>query len=320
MHRYVQKLEFYITNVCNLACPNCNRFNNHDFRGHQLWNDYERDYQQWANILKVSGLVILGGEPLLNPSICDWITGLNRCFANTVQVLTNGTRLNKTAGLYDCLTQYCDGMQTNWIGIHVHNTSDLQRQIVEVKKFLKGDICEYRRQLDNHACDPITRHHALFGADYTFVDENKVTVRIWVSNNFHNAAIHRSHPEQRHGQWQPGSLTVYDNDPDLAHENCSFAINKNYHMIRGRLHKCGPCVLLADFDRQHPLDISQQDRELMRSYRALSAWDEPDVMKAFFDNLDDAIPQCKFCPTRDQTRTETIFAVSKKSGSTSSFD
>ena len=32
--------EFYITNVCNLNCTECNRFNNYHFSGHQRWDDY----------------------------------------------------------------------------------------------------------------------------------------------------------------------------------------------------------------------------------------------------------------------------------------
>ena len=31
--------EFYITNVCNLSCNGCNRFNNYKFRGFQRWED-----------------------------------------------------------------------------------------------------------------------------------------------------------------------------------------------------------------------------------------------------------------------------------------
>ena len=39
---FIPNIEFYITNVCNIACPQCNRFNNWNFKGHQIWKDYYR--------------------------------------------------------------------------------------------------------------------------------------------------------------------------------------------------------------------------------------------------------------------------------------
>ena len=315
MKRHIQKLEFYITNVCNLACPDCNRFNDHNFRGHQLWQDYKEDYEEWGRQLDVRGLVILGGEPLLNPSILDWIRGVNRCFSNTVQVLTNGTRLNKTPGLYETLAEYTDGYWANWIGISVHNIHDLDRYFEEVKQFLHGPVKEYHgKDAKDHTGHPVSS-----GADYTFVDSNNVQVRLWVQDSFYSAAIHRAPPSLVHGEWKPGAFTVYNNDPDRAHEACGFVQWKNYHMIRGRLHKCGPAVLMAEFDEQNTLAITAEDRQIMRSYQGLSAWDDEKIQHQFFKQLDRVIPQCKFCPTREQMQNKQIFAKLKKRGSVGAF-
>ena len=40
--------EFYITNVCNLACPGCNHFNNYNLKGYWLWSELEKVYSQWS--------------------------------------------------------------------------------------------------------------------------------------------------------------------------------------------------------------------------------------------------------------------------------
>ena len=315
MKRHVQKLEFYITNVCNLACPDCNRFNDHDFRGHQRWSDYEADYAEWARKLTVSGLVILGGEPLLNPTICDWIRGLNRCFGENVQVLTNGTRLNKTPGLYEALISHTDGHYTNWVGISVHNRNDLPRYIDEVRNFLRGEIREYHgKEARDH-----TGHLISSGADYTFVDANHMAVRLWIQDSFYPAALQRGAPERVNGEWVPGKLRPFDSPPLLAHEACGFVQWKNYHMIRGKLHKCGPCVLLAEFDKQNPLDISDSDREIMNGYVPLSAWDDDKTTHRFFKSLDRVIPQCKFCPTQADMKNKNIQARLKKTGATGTF-
>lgn len=315
MHRrFVQKLEFYITNVCNLTCHNCNRFNDHDFRGWQRWSDYEADYREWGRRLSVEGLVILGGEPLLNPTVLDWIRGINLAFDQGAQVLTNGTRLNHVRGLYETLASY-RGSVSNWIGISVHNMNDLDRYMQEAEKFLSGKVRIYRgKDCKGSQGEPIS-----FGADYTLIDENSIAVRLWLQDNFWPASIRRQPPTWQEGKLVPGRLTLWNNDPERAHEACGFAQWKNYHMIRGRLHKCGPCVLMADFDRQQPLDISDEDREILNSYQPLSVWDYDAKADDFFAKIDDVLPQCKFCPVQEQMHSEKIFATLKTSGSESTF-
>jgi hypothetical protein len=93
-----------------------------------------------------------------------------------------------------------------------------------------------------------------------------------------------------------GKFGLYNSDPVKAHENCSFRKYKNYHMIRGKIYKCGPVALMPEFDDQYGFDISDQDRQLMKSYQGLSA-DEFDARgQEFLRNIDNVIPQCKFCP------------------------
>jgi hypothetical protein len=53
---------------------------------------------------------------------------------------------------------------------------------------------------------------------------------------------------------------------------------------------------MPEFDDQYGFDISDQDRQLMKSYQGLSA-DEFDARgQEFLRNIDNVIPQCKFCP------------------------
>ena len=99
----IEKVEFYINHTCNLTCANCNRFNNHNFVGWQRFSDQEAELEKWAKHIKIKKIVIMGGEPLLNPSLVDWINGLNRLFGPNIQILTNGTRLSKTKKLYSLL-------------------------------------------------------------------------------------------------------------------------------------------------------------------------------------------------------------------------
>jgi len=282
----IDRLEFYITNVCNLTCSNCNRYNNYKFSGWQRWSDYQDILEDWSRKIDIRHPVILGGEPLLNPDINKWITGINRLWPDHagVQVLSNGTRLDKVHGLYDTL------VNGNWIGITVHSKDDLDEMFNIVRQFLVHPIRE--------TSDP-----ALVGSDYSFVDANGKFLHVWLSNTFvSNNLIQQSN----------GMFKFYNSNPDIAHENCTFRRFKNYHMIRGKIYKCGPAALMPEFVSQHKFDLSDEDQKLLNSYHPLSV-DEFDFRgQDFFDNIDNVIPQCKFCPEHYDYK-EITFTDLKKS-------
>jgi hypothetical protein len=56
-------------------------------------------------------------------------------------------------------------------------------------------------------------------------------------------------------------------------------------------------ALLPEFDQQYQFDISDQDRAMLNSYRALDIENFKEYHEEFFSNLDNPIAQCKFCPT-----------------------
>lgn len=297
-------VEFYITNVCNLNCPRCNRFNNYHFSGHQLWEDYQAYYEAWSRNIRLQRVTIMGGEPLLNPSIVQWIRGINRLFDKPVQVLTNGTRLNKVAGLYEAINEYRTRHGRNWIGVSIHNANDRQRCFDNIREFLQEPI-EYF-----HRSDPRNHDNACtYGGEHAFLDKNGVRICVWEYDSFYQAAVRQN---------RMGNLTLHDSDPDAAHDVCGFARYKCYHFIRGKLYKCGPVALFPEFDQQHNLDISDQDRILINSYRPLAAEEFDSRGPEFFRDLDNVIPQCKFCPS--QMSNITIFATSKKTGATSGYE
>ncbi len=281
MHKIPNKVDFYITNVCNLTCENCNRFNNYNFKGWQDWKDYEKIYQRWGELVELRAITIMGGEPMLNPSIKDWVNGLNRIFNIEVQVLTNGTRFRQNKDLYDSLL-YCSPrtQARNHIGVSLHNVDDFG-------SFMQEDILDFLAP--GAKMYPKTHENNVWNSDWHFIDKNGVIVNVYISNMFGQSAIYKNNYAR---------YTLHNNDPVLAHDNCSFARFKSYHFIRGKLYKCGPAALFPEFDQQHKFDISDQDRALINSYRALDVENFAEYSQEFFDKLDRPIPQCKFCPTQ----------------------
>ena len=111
-------IEFYITNQCNLACTNCNRFNDHDFRGHYSWEDSADAVTAWSQRINAPMIVIIGGEPSLHPGLETWVANLRRLWPHTeIMVQSNGTNA-KLARELDLRRNYGAG----W-GISVHQSS-----------------------------------------------------------------------------------------------------------------------------------------------------------------------------------------------------
>jgi organic radical activating enzyme len=269
----IDKLEFYITNVCNLTCSGCNRYNNYKFAGWQDWTDYADIIQQWSKKINLIKPVILGGEPLLNPSINDWVRGITAAWpkAYSPEIISNGTRVDLTPGLYDACSE-----TSSWIGISIHRDADRETIYRRIRNFLTEPVSE----------GPALRTD--MNSDYQFIDKNNVQVHIWNTTDFLQSNIIER---------IDGTRTLYNSDPIKAHSVCPQVAHKNYHMIKGKIYKCGPVALMPEFDQQYPLDITDEDRVLLHSGKGLSIEEFDEHGEEFFANIDKPIPQCKFCPT-----------------------
>lgn len=284
----LDKLEFYITNVCNLTCSGCNRYNNYHFRGWYDWNDYKENLEKWVDYIDIKHPVVLGGEPLLNPTVLQWVKGLNRLWPNHtgVQIQTNGTRINKVDGLYELIRK-----DKNWIGISVHSEDDMDDIFALIKEFLKPPVIKTSKKNNS------------VGSDFQFIDANHRQIHVWLNTKFVQSNIVES---------DNGKFTLYQSDPAKAHENCTFRKFKNYHWIGGKIYKCGPVALMPMFDKQYHFEISDQDRSLLHNGQGLAVEDFDHSGIDFFKNIDNVIPQCKFCPETYDSKIIT-FSTTKKS-------
>lgn len=89
---FIPHVDFYITNVCNLTCRGCNRFNNLGLKGFQRWNDHATEIEQWSKRLTFNKITIIGGEPTLNPDLEKWCINLRRLWPTSeIMLQSNGT-------------------------------------------------------------------------------------------------------------------------------------------------------------------------------------------------------------------------------------
>lgn len=263
--------EFYITNVCNLACPGCNHFNNFNLKGYWRWNDLKETYSQWSQELDIKSIAILGGEPLLNPEFLNWAVGVSELWPDCmVRIISNGLQIDRVKGFYDVLKS--NPRIKLWVGIH--NKKHKQEIINKVKKFLSGD-CTIKFDQSNY-----------YQSYMLITDSNNVTVRIEYNWWFHQGAIVKN--------LETKTLQLHSSDPEKSHAICHMKYCHTF--INGLLYKCGPAALFNVFDHQYPLTLNDSDRQLLTQYQPLSINDSNEHKIDFFKNLKNAIPQCKFCP------------------------
>ena len=285
----LNNVEFYITNVCNLACEGCNRFNNYRFKGWQRWADYKDIYTQWAQELEITSHIgILGGEPLLNPDYLEWLDGLRNLWPGVrINTVTNGYRLNSVPGLYERLSAH---PLTYLLKVGIHNPDSKEMILNNIREFLKGPLT-YQKIYAEHD----------WQEKLYIIDANSVWVMVENNWNFHQGSLKQD--------LDTGQFSLYNSDLTVAHNNCSMKTCHTFH--RGRLYKCGVAALLPEFDQQYPIATTGQQREIMMDYPGLGLEQTLEQKQIFIEQLSQPIAQCQLCPEKYQGKL--IAAVEKRS-------
>lgn len=317
---HLPRIEFYITNVCNLNCDNCNRLNNYSFTGHQLWKDYADIYTSWAEKVTFDSISILGGEPTLNPSLLEWIKGLRKLWPDSeLRITTNGTRLPFIWNtLYPVLLEYnasvsitthnrdrhkeieeyllnseiflypfkykFDSNQTEWVNAYNICKSESWPTVSSIDDFQNLPLDIQEECTNVHHIDPFT--FLKNSGNYSITDNNGVSISFGYAENFVTAPLRYA---------GDNVFQVYDSDPNEAHSAC---ISKHCHnFIKGKLYKCHHVGLLPDFMNQFQVNITDEDRQLLLSYDPLTPDQDQDTINKFISNMESKIPQCKLCPS-----------------------
>jgi organic radical activating enzyme len=315
-----EKIEFYITNVCNLNCDNCNRLNNYYFSGHEYWSDYCDVYQQWSDLVDFEEITILGGEPTLNPSLLEWINGLRRLWPKAkINLLTNGSRLKYwfDRGLFNALSESNINLE-----VCLHNRDrhfdflkEIQEYLINPVNTLDPDCLKYWPAAYNQVKDPTwpdcksvedfqnlpdqikqecTDVHKIDPDNFAnntgimrLVDEKNIHVSINYAVNFVTAPLTYAGNNQ---------FTVYNSDPIKAHDVC---ISKHCtEMIRGKMYKCHHVALLPEFAKQYDVVMTEDQKRLLEQYQPLTANTSADKLEKSFKDLRNVIPQCSLCPSK----------------------
>jgi len=111
-------VETMITQACNLSCHGCTNYSDLIHSGYVRWAEGRKQIIPWMDRVKISDFGILGGEPLVNPEVDQWIVGLRELMPQAqIRFTTNGTNLHKKFHLIRLLHDI--GNCVIKIGVHV---------------------------------------------------------------------------------------------------------------------------------------------------------------------------------------------------------
>lgn len=335
-------VEFYITNICNFNCQGCNRFNNFAFAGSSKWVDHKDVYRLWSERLDFGYCSVLGGEPMTNPDYKDWIKGIHALWPNKkIKLVTNGSLLVASdRDLYDLFESDPEHLV---LDIGLHNKFRLESILQTLDKWLTQPIamtrvpkeiskiegaeqawresyqkirgpdwpefCEISQwqflpEWIQQECETFFNFTPEIFLDsvrkYELIDANGVTVTVAWENFFHQGALKIN--KDTH------SFNLHNSDPIKAHHICHS--KKCHHFEKGKLYKCGQVSLMRQFYDQFFLELDQHDLALINSYEPATIDMSMPTLKQWIADLDQPMPQCKFCPESYQM--SEIFSEAKK--------
>ena len=113
-------VEMMVTQFCNLSCVGCSNYADLKHTGYVPWQAGRQEIESWLPRLDIKEFGIMGGEPLINPELKDWIRGLRELLPDSpIRFSTNGELLDRHLDVVE--TAHEVGNFVFKITVHQHN-------------------------------------------------------------------------------------------------------------------------------------------------------------------------------------------------------
>ncbi|MBR0060814.1 MAG: radical SAM protein, partial [Selenomonadaceae bacterium] len=156
--KFLPYLEFHVADHCNLNCAACSHYSGLVKEPHFTnLEKFTRDFERLREFIDDIGAIrILGGEPLLNPEINEYIKLSRRLYPQAViYVVTNGLLLPKMSESFFDTLRECDAM------IDISFYPPLEGKMPAIKQLLaeKGVQFIIGSVIKNFTCNQTLKPH-----------------------------------------------------------------------------------------------------------------------------------------------------------------
>lgn len=258
--------EVILTQVCNLSCTGCSTYSDISHKGYVIWQDGKSQIEPWLSRVKFNHFGLMGGEPLINPQVNQWITGIRYLMPDTtIRFPTNGTLVMKHTDIIDLLADI--GNVILKITVHINDATVEQAVQYVMNRFNWQPITEYginRFVTDNN---------------FKFQVNRPTTFYKTFQNNYHDAEPYNSAPEQAF---------------EVCHQKeCPLLIN-------GRIFKCSTSGLMSGVLKKfkNP-NINKWEKYLDNRINGSIGLDSSDIeIEKFISNVGKSHSTCSQCPDK----------------------
>lgn len=279
------KVQFYISHTCNLACSGCLSFNNFAISGHELWKDHIDTSKKWAETIEPMDLTVIGGEPLTNPDVDNWVQGLRNFFPTVedYKICTNGLLIKKF-----------EKEIKNWwrlgvvLEISAHTKKQLETILQDLEKLFKGMHVE-----------KFTKEMLIDMPSY-YIDQYEI-IFLWNNKPIVIISLEYQFYEWGARKLSKDTVYLYNNDPIEAHTACD--IHDCHYIYKGELYKCGTLVGAKELLKKYNLD--DKSKKLIEEYAPIKL-DDPKLQEKIQKLTDTPLKQCSMCPTKEKTQLQMI--------------
>lgn len=256
-------VETMITYACNLSCEGCTNYSDYNVTGNVQWAQAREWISAWLKRVDIPDFGLIGGEPLLNKEISQWLIGCRELMpASQIRITTNGTVLKHRKDILDTIFDIGNCV----FKITVHEPDQFYTQEILNLVFNYADW------------EPVTEYG----------------INRWKAGN--NVRFQLNFPKTFYKTFKGNysNMMPHNSDPKKAFEICC---QKNCPLLyNGRLYKCSSIALLEKTLTDWQQDHSKWSPYL--SYNGISHDCSDLELEQFINSFGKAESICSMCPSK----------------------
>jgi organic radical activating enzyme len=253
-------VEMQVTQVCNLSCLGCSNYADLKHTGYLRWDDGRREIEAWLDRMDIGDFGIMGGEPLINPELKQWIVGLRKLLpTSTIRFSTNGELLDKHLDVLETAHEVGNFV----FKITAHQHSERVEAVIE-------------KIFNMYKWEPVFEYGI-----YRFRTGNNLRFQ-----------VNRPQTFLKYYRNDYANMMPYDNDPKDAFDICMQ--QRCPLMFEGRMYKCSTLGGLNQTLER--FKITDPAWDPYRNYSITPSSSARDI-EAFLKNYGKPHQVCSMCPT-----------------------